>query len=201
VLAQLDSPADRRDELAAHEAAFEPVPPVAPITVACTVRDPKGRYLPRRFDLPLPRSPLPPGRDAPRFQPFDVTLDVAPNAPLLPTWAVLFVSVRHLGVPAPNVALRLQRPGGGALLGRGSSDSRGEALVVAAGIAQFGIGDGEVVVQREVAAELVASFDPETQEGEPVDPDSLALRAGVVRRTVAHTIASGRIDTLRIDLP
>lgn len=200
VLMQLDEPAARRDELAAHEAAFDPVPAVDPIVLDASVADPLGRWLPRRFDIDLPRAALPEGRAAPRFAPLTIVLDPAPAATLLPTWAVLRVSLRHAGRPAAHAVLRLQRPGGGALYGRGLSDARGEALVVAAGIAQLTVGEGEVVVQREMPAELVISFDPDAPADRPVNPDTLAVRAGVLRRTLARTLASGRSDTLVVDL-
>jgi len=201
LLMQVDRPAARRSEFAAHEAAFDPVPDVAPLTLDARAADPLGRYLPRRFAIELPRAALSDGATAPRFQPLDVRLDPAPSAPLLPTWAVLRISLRHAGLPAANVALRLQAPGGGRAFGRGASDARGEALVVAAGIAQLSVGDGAVVVQREVSAELVASFDPAAPPDTTVDTDTLAQRAGVLRKTVNLNLASGRTETLRIDLP
>lgn len=201
VLAELDALPARRSEFAAFESAFEPVPPVAPLALSVQVSDPAGHYLPRAFRLDLPRADLPAGPQAPRFQPLSVVLEAAAAASLLPTWAVLRISLRHNGQPAPQAALRLQRPGGGAVLGRGSSDARGEALVVAAGIPMLSAGAGALVVQREVDAELVVSFDPAADPAVPIDPDALALRAGVVRLTAAHRLASGRTDTLHIDLP
>lgn len=201
VLMQVDQPAVRRTELAAFEDSFDAVPAVGPLTLEARVADPLGRYLPRRFAIELPRDALPDGPAAPRFQPLEVSLDPAPAAALLPTWAVLRISVRHAGLPAPNVALRLQAPGGGRAFGRGASDARGEALVVAAGIAQLSVGDGAVVVQREVSAELVASFDPAAPPGAIADTDTLAQRADVLRKTVNLNLASGRTESLRIDLP
>jgi hypothetical protein len=201
VLMQVDAPAARRAEFAAHEAAFDPVPEIAALELQPQVSDPAGRYLPRRFRLALPRAALPAGAAAERLQPLLVPLDPGSALPLLPTWAALRISLRHAGQPAANVALRLHSPGGAVAYGRGLSDVRGEALVIAAGIAQLSIGDGELVVQREVPAELVASFDPAAPPLQAVDPDALALRAGVVRRTLGCTLASGRIDTLSIDLP
>lgn len=195
VLMSLDEPAVRRDEFQAYEAAFDPVPAPAALTLAGSVSDPAGRYLPRAFDIELPRSP------ATRFQPQDIVLDPSPAAALLPTWAVLRVSLRRAGQPAAGAALRLQRPGGGALLGRGQSDARGEALVVAAGVPQLSVGDGVVVVQRELDAELIASFDAAADPALPPDPDRLALRDGVSRITVALRIASGRVQALAVDLP
>ncbi|HSV68722.1 MAG TPA: hypothetical protein VLI72_01310, partial [Methylibium sp.] len=51
VLLQRDGP----PALAAHEAAFDPVPATPAATLAATVLDPAGRRLPRRFALGLPR--------------------------------------------------------------------------------------------------------------------------------------------------
>ena len=201
VLMQLDEPAARRAEFAAYEAAFDRAPALAPLALTASVSDPAGRYLPRSFAFELPRADAPAGPLAARFQPVQVMLDAAPAAALLPTWAVLRVSLRHAGQPAAQAALRLQRPGDGALLGRGASDARGEALVIAAGIAQVSAGAGALVVQREIDAELVISFDPAATGDGPIDPGALALRAGFLRLTLAHTLASGRIDTLHIDLP
>jgi hypothetical protein len=201
VLMSVDQPAARRDEFAAYEAAFDPVPAPAAFSVAATVRDPLQRYLPRQFALDLPRADVPPGRDAPRFVPQDVVLDPAPSAHTQPTWAVLRVSVRHAGLPAANAVLRLHGAGGGALLGRGMSDARGEALVVAAGIAQVNVGAGALVVVDELAAELIVSHDPAADVSLPIDPDQLAVRAGVLRRTLNLNLASGRTEALRIDLP
>jgi hypothetical protein len=194
VLMQIDAPMERRDEFAGYEAAFDPVPGLPPLTLQASVADPLGRYLPRRFAVELPRA-------APQLQPLEVRLDPATAAPLLPTWAVLRLSLRHAGRPAANVALRLQAPGGGRAFGRGASDARGEALVVAAGIAQLSIGDGALVVQREVSAELVASFDPAAPPDRIPDPDTLAQRPDVLRKTVNLNLASGRTESLRIDLP
>ena len=201
VLMSVDQPAARRDEFAAYEAAFDPVPALAALSVSASVRDPLQRYLPRRFSLALPRADVPAGPAAPRFVPQQVVLDPAPSAGVSPTWAVLRVSVRHAGQPAANVVLRLQPAGGGALLGRGMSDARGEALVVAAGIAQVNVGAGALVVVEEIAAELVASHDPAADPALLPDPDVLALQAGVLRRTLNLNLASGRTEALRIDLP
>lgn len=201
VAMQIDAPPERRAEFAAYEAAFHPLPAVAPLALAGTVADPLQRFLPRRFALALPRSPEPAGRDAPRFTPIDIVLDPSPAAKLQPTWAVLRVSLRRAGRPAASAALRLRRAADGAPLGRGLSDARGEALVVAAGLPLLNVGAGVVVVQREIAAELVVSFDAAAPAGQPVDPDALAQAAGVVRVTVARNVSSGRTESLAFDLP
>ena len=194
VLMGLDAPAARRDEFVAYEAAFDPLPVPAALVLTGRVDDPLGRWLPRAFAVALPRVEA-------RFSAQDIVLDPAPAATLLPTWAVLRVSLRRQGRPAPFAALRLRRPGGGALLGRGMSDGRGEALVVAAGVPQLEPGDGAVVVQRELAAELTASFDAAADPSVPQDPERLAARDGVSRATVPLLIASGRVQALAVDLP
>lgn len=186
--------------LAEHENAFDPLPATPPATIDVTVHDPAGRRLPRRFALPLPRSPLPAGPTGERFQPLTVVLDPAPGAPVLATWAVLRLSLTRGGAPAVQAAVRVRRAGG-ALLGRGLSDARGEALVAAAGIEQVTVGGGEIVVEREVDAEIELSYDPAADPTQPLDPDALALRPGVVRSTLAITLASGRHAALAIALP
>ena len=194
----------REAELAAYENAFNPVPAVAPLRLEGTVTDPTGRFLTRRFAVDLPRADAPAGPTAPRFLPHDVALDLAPAAPVLGTWAVLRASVRRAGQPAPHAALRVQRSGGGAPLGRGMSDARGEALIAVAGIAQVTVGAGELVVEREIDAEIVVSFDaasPATANPAVPDPDALAASATAIRTTVPRRLASGRTESLLIELP
>jgi len=176
-------------------------PRVPALAVSGRVSDPSGRYLPRLFTVNLPRAQLPPGRSAERFMPVEVMLDPAPAAPLLGSWAALHVGITHAGRPAAHAVLRLHRVAGGQLLGRAMSDARGQALLVAAGITQVTVGQGELVVEREVEADLTVSFDPAADPLLPLDPDALALRAGVVRRILRRNVASGRVETLAVALP
>lgn len=198
VLTTLDPPAlsaARRQQIAAHESAFDVLPAVDALNLPVDVSDPLGRWLPRRATLALPRALA----DLPR--PVELSLDPSPSAPLRPTWAVLRVSTRRAGRPQANVVLRLTSADGSRTLGRGLSDARGEALVVAAGVAQMTIGGGALVFEPQVDAELVATFDPATPDGQPVDPDAVALRNDLPRTRVNCQLASGRTQALRIDLP
>lgn len=186
----------------AFEAAFDPLPAVPALSVTGRVSDPSGRTLPRLFTLALPRATLPAGPAAERFTPVEVVLDPSPAAPLLSTWAVLRVSLQRAGRPVNNAVLRVHRSAGGALIGRGMSDARGEALVIVAGLAQVTAGLNDLVMEREVAAELRISTDPAPPASEPfVNPDTLAARADVPRHTQAVTLASGRTQNLAISLP
>lgn len=193
-------PSERPDgfarELSAYQSAFDPVPTVTALQLRGRVSDPAQAYLPRLFSLELPRA------SAQRFVPVDIALDPAPAAPVQSTWAVLRVGVSRAGRPAAFTALRLVRRGdNAAVLGRGMSDARGEALVVAAGIRQVTVGGGTVVIEREVESTLIASFDATAEPGQLVDPDDLAARAGVIRTSIDVNLASGRVQALAIDLP
>jgi hypothetical protein len=188
--------------ITAFEAAFDPLPAVPALSLTGRVSDPSGRTLPRLFTLALPRATTPAGPLAERFTPIDVVLDPSAAAPLLSTWAVLRVSLQRAGQPVGNAVLRVHRSAGGALIGRGLSDARGEALVIVAGLAQVTAGLNDLVMEREVAAELRISTDPAPPLNEPfINPDTLAERADVPRHTQAVTLASGRTQHLAISLP
>ena len=191
-----------------YESAFDPIPAAAAVTLNGRVVDPTGRYLPRRFRLELPRAATPapaalPGSIAALFEATTITLDPAPATPLLPTWAALRLSVTRAGRPAANAAIRVRRPAG-TVLGRGMTDARGEALVAVVGVAQVTPGADELVVEREIATEIVVSFDAAAPAGGLVDPDLLAERAAsaeLVRLVVPRNLATGRIEVMKLVLP
>ena len=189
-----------------YEGAFDPIPAVAPLVLVGTVADPEGRYLPRRFTLALPRtSAAVPGlARAPLYEATSVTLDPTPATPLLPTWAALRLSVQRGGRPAAHAAIRVRRPAG-AVLGRGMTDARGEALVAVVGVAQVTPGLHELVVEREIATEVVVSFDTGADAVAVIDPDALAERAdgspGLARLVVPRSLATGRIEVMNLILP
>lgn len=194
--------AGRRD----YENAFDPIPPAAALSLPGTVSDPAGRYLARRFTLDLPRSPLAPapGATAPLFEAAAVTLDPAPATALLPTWAALRLSVHRAGAPVAQAAIRVRRPGSEATLGRGMTDARGEALVAVVGVAQVTPGADELVVETEIAVEVVVSADTALPPGALVDPDLLAARApgaGLSRLVAPRSLATGRIEVMNLTLP
>jgi hypothetical protein len=118
-----------------HAPPAEPAAGSVPVTLR--VDDPAGRYLPRTAVLTLPRDADPAHQDAPGslFIPEDVELFPSPVMPAAPGWAVIRVSAAdEEGGPAAGALLRMVRRGNGALLGRGMTDARGEALVAVPGI-------------------------------------------------------------------
>lgn len=138
---------------------------VAPRSLAFEghVEDPTGSYLPARFtlDLPLDPSPalLPPDNRRPPnslFTPIDVALLPSPSARLAPGCAQVRVLILNgAGNPIPNALARVVATTGGAMLGVGLSDHRGEALVAIPGLKHFAPGaTAATVVSVETDARL-----------------------------------------------
>lgn len=205
VVTALDDLANR-DARRDYENAFDPIPPAPALSLPGTVSDPAGRYLARRFTLDLPRSPLAaaPGATPALFDAAPVTLDPSSATSLLPTWAALRLSVRRTGAPAAQAVIRVQRAGSDAVLGRGMTDARGEALVAVVGVAQVTPGADELVVETEIAVDVIVSAETALAPGALVDPDLLAARvlgAGLSRLIVPRNLASGRIEVMNLTLP
>ena len=126
----------RWDTLAAHEASFDappPAPPVGDEILTLSLRDAAGRYLPRSVRLALPRDPDPQAADS-LFTAVDVPLYGSPTAGLSGNWTALRV---HLAAGDNGDALGgalLRVVAGDAVLARGLTDWRGEALVPVAGV-------------------------------------------------------------------
>jgi hypothetical protein len=152
--------------LAAHAAAFE-TPPDAPAigsrSLELTVRDPSGRYLPRRVRTALPRDPRPERAAEPDslFRPIDIPMYPSPSLPLGANWVELRVTVTETasGDALGGALLRLVSEG--RVLARGLTDWRGEALVPVAGVpvTTWSTEPGAVVV-TEIPATLESVFDP-----------------------------------------
>lgn len=201
--------ADQPPTLQAHAAAFEQPPATPPLgSVSFTAQvAPTGRwYLPRSFQVSLPRDPDPTHSDQPTslFVPMDVRLFPAATAPVESGWAVIRATVRGTQAGQPP------RPLGGALIrvldaadntvvrAHGLTDWRGrvlgEALVVVPGIpvtmASGGNGNGPVLV-HEIDVTLQVIFDPHA--GPLPNPDHLEANLGILRTTTqAAQLASGR---------
>lgn len=140
--------------------------PTGDVTVTADVEDPSGTYLPRRFTFDLPRdaSPdvLPPdGRRPPGslFTPLDVALLPSPAARLAPGCAEVRVLIQTpTGQGIRHALARVVASDGGAVLGCGLADERGEALVAIPGLKHFAPGptaDEVVSVETEARLELI----------------------------------------------
>jgi len=163
------------EALAAHLRAFDAAPaqpPAGSVTLALTVTDLSGRYLPRAVALALPRG------DA-WDQAVDVPLYPAPAAPLSPNWSGVRASLATAAGPLAGARLTLRRASDGAVLGRGFSDRRGEVLAIAAGIPVIdftapsnGAGPAPASVGTATTRATIAI---ETAPGEPWPPDPQAI--------------------------
>jgi hypothetical protein len=199
--------AERPATLRAHADAFEQ-PPATPALGSETFAGeivPGGRlYLPRVFELALPRDPNPANssQENSLFRAVDVRLYPSATASVDPGWAVIRATVRGTQIGQPP------RPLGGTLIrvldaannpiARGVTDWRGriagEALVVVPGIPitiSSGGNGGGPVLTHEIDVTLQVIFDPDA-EGLP-DPDHLEENLGSLRTsTQAAQLASGR---------
>jgi hypothetical protein len=157
----------------AYTRAFED-PPLQPArqTFVLHVGDPRGRWLPMRFRIQLPRwlaapgQPVDPADDA--LRPLALRLLPGPAAVLPPGWAVLRLRVAVDG-PGPDAAL----PGlanvlveatpavAGLAPRRALTDRHGEALVVVPGAPPVLPDGGPLGLSTEFALALVLVLDPE----------------------------------------
>lgn len=200
VLHALTEPAAQRDEFVEYEDTFLAPTVVAAVTIRATIEDPAGRYLARTVAIELPRADS--GSPPPLFEPIEVPMYPAPSAPLAAPWSVVRVHVERGGLPAAGCALTVHEIGDeAAVLGRGQSDARGEAVVAVAGVPIFIPSGGPNAFVRELDAELTAVL--ETAAAGPPDTDLLASSsgAGFARITVAVVLASGRTTPLAVVLP
>ena len=210
------------DALVAHEGAFDAppgVPALGAVALAVTLQDPSGRYLPRRVSVALPRDPAPAhaGQADSLFRPLQVPMYPAAAAPLGANWAVLRLSLAESASSDALGGALVIVESGGAIVARGLSDWRGEALVPVPGVPLTTWSDDpEAVVVSEVAAQVHVVFDPaagtrtpaadvragHAPQGLPmVNPDSLEARRDELP-TLAHGVqlAAGRSQSLSLAL-
>ena len=153
--------------LADHALAFlapPPLPAVGALRLDFTVADPAGDYLPRAFRMALPRDPDPARRGSADslFVPHRVELMRAARAPLGANWSRLDVRVAETASgDALGGALVEVRDTHGALLARGVTDWRGEAVLPVAGVpVTTWSEDADAVVVTEIDVRVQAFFGP-----------------------------------------
>jgi len=159
-----------------------------PLRLRFGVTDAGPWYLPQEFVVDLPRA-LDPAAPNSVFEPVRVSVFRAPNAAVLPGWALLRVRVTSAAgnppVPLPGVLIRVfrsPRGAGDAPIGAGMTDWRnralGEALVAIADIPRFRPGAGHNVVDIDQAIEFDASRHSAFTGAAAQLPDVAALLAG-----------------------
>ena len=180
----------------AYLATFDnPQPPAElggdPLGIRVAVTDAGPYYLPREFQIDLPRA-LDPGAESNVFDPVDVRLFRAPNAPMLDGWAVLRVSVaRAATAPRQGLggvlirAFRTPRADTDPALGIGMTDWRGTVpgeAVVPVKIPRFRASAGNgAVIETAQDIELEVTRNPQFVGSPGQLPDATPLEAG------AHT--------------
>lgn len=155
------------------------------------VEDPTGQYLPRSFTLALPLDPSPAllspdNRRPPNslFTPLEIALLPSPAARLPAGFAqvrVLILDANAQGIP--NALARVVATTGGAMLGCGLSDSRGEALVAIPGLKHFAPG---------ATAAAVVSIETEARLEIILPPSNAAFVDWTLLRSAA--VAAGNTD-------
>jgi len=186
--------------------AFDAAPVLPARLMAGRVEDPGRQYLSRRFSMGLPRdaSPANAANAGSIFRPADVVLFAAPAGSVLPTWAVIRASVTRAGTSTAlsGALIRVLRASDSALLARGVTDERGEALVAVAGVpvTSFGAGAGPVA-QNGIDVVVQTIFDPAALP--PPDPDDLDSRPTLPRGiTNLHLVAGQSLAAgLTVPLP
>lgn len=130
---------------ASYATSFLEPPAVLPVNLRMQVNDPHGRYLPRAFQLALPRA-LDAAQPDTVFKPLRVALYPASAAHTPSHWARLYVTVKEEGtgrlLPWTLVVVEWKSQEGD-LKGSGLTDQRGEALIPLLGIPQQVISDGQ----------------------------------------------------------
>ena len=200
--------------LADHVTAFEAppaTPPVGSLSLELTVRDPGGRYLPRRVRTALPRDPRPERatESDSLFLPVEIPMYPSPGAPVGANWVELRVTVSEAATGDALGGALLRVVSDGQVLARGLTDWRGEGLVPVAGVpVTTWSTEPDAVVVTEIPASLEAVFDPASGVRSPaavvragqtplalplVDPEAIeAARAGLPQGTRALRLAAGR---------
>ncbi len=185
----LDAP-----QLSAHTRAFEK-PPLAPelksVKIPVMVSDLAEGFLPRNFNLELPRSPDPDVADS-IFEPVLIHMFPAPAARSEINWAVIRATLRQASSleRLPWGVVKVLKHSDGGLLATGMADSRGEILLVVPGILFAMPADTSTTpLARQIEVRLQAFFDaarlkkitnqdlidgqPDPNSGYLPDPDAL----------------------------
>ena len=155
--------------LSEHTRAFE-TPPGAPavqsIKIPVNITDPLGEFLPQRFVVELPRYADPTKANS-IFKPVLIPLYLGPTARSEINWVLVHATVREQTSRKrlPWTLIHVRKKSDDELLATGMSDSRGEALIVVAGILfAMPAEDSSTTVTREIEVHLKSYFDKDQLE-------------------------------------
>ena len=160
-------------ELHEHTVIFSnppTVPLVESVSIDVTISDPLGEYLPRRYQLQLPRNSDPQSSVA-VVKPILIPLYRSPSARTEPNWAVIRATLLDQTTlqRLPWAVVNVVRNG---TTTSAMSDWRGEALIAVPGIpvTTWDAGGGAVLA-TEVDARLDVVFDSLLRSVDPVNPE------------------------------
>lgn len=146
------------------------VPPVESVSIDLNIYDPSGEYLPRRYQLRLPRNGDPQS-DVAIVKPILIPLYRSPSARTEPNWAVIRATLldQTTGQRLPWAVVNVVRNG---TTTSAMSDWRGEALIAVPGIpvTTWDTGGGAVLA-TEVDVRLDVVFDSLLQPLNGVNQD------------------------------
>jgi hypothetical protein len=185
-------------------ASFQTAPAAGAAVMAGQVDDPDRQYLPRRFSVSLPRDADPANAAQPTsvFRAADVLLFASPVGGVSPLWAVIRAAVTRAGTSTAlaGALIRVRRASDNAVLARGISDWRGEALVAVPGIpvTTFGAGPGPVT-QTGIDVVVETIYDPAATP--PPDPDDLDTRGALPRGTTNLHLVAGETLAAPLTVP
>lgn len=177
--------------------------PPSSLPFTLLVTDRSGRYLERRCALRIVARLLTDPLAAP--VPFDREMMLSSVMQPWPGNVVIRASVSLAGVPLPGVLFNVRRASGNEILARGMSDTNGEALILVPRIPVStwvdsdadGLVDAGEVTTTTTSVRLIAAYDPanwnpatRTLINVP-EPDVLQATAGLPRRTITFSVASG----------
>lgn len=190
--------------LAAHLRSFQAAPQTpgtGSLSFTLDITDPSGRYLPRRVTLALPRGPE-------IATPVAVQMWRSPAAATGANWSGVRASLRRAdGSPLHGAILTLTRLAGGAVLGRGLSDQRGEVTAPVIGLpvidfsAPLDEGAPEPAALGTATTQAALAITAPANPVWPPDPDAPRVAwvpvAGVLPQPSLRT---GRIETANLTL-
>lgn len=182
---------------------FDPAELTAPPSgsVELLVTDPRGQYLPRRFQLPIPRS-LDSEAETTIFQPVVIPLFPAPGLTRpQPGWAVFRASITDAADnPLPWALIEVTRATDPVINALSQADDRGEALIAVSNLPLILVSaDPEPeeeaspeLLPQAVTATATVIFDPTQGTAIPNPDDLLARRATLPQVTLPLSVAAAR---------
>ena len=182
-------------------------PTVGSLTRTASVEDPGGEYLPRVFNLKLPRDPDPANAASAEsiFRPVAVPLFPTPARAADPNWSLIRITVRDAAAPKPHLTgaiVRVTRAADPKIDAAGITDRNGECVVAIPGVPFFVVNaEGTEVVAKSLDAELKVFVHKQGKASLPEDVVAApADFASSPAKTVKVAAASTLTEVVEVNL-